>query len=79
MQRVHALLRVPQSDAFTHYWVFYQQAGARTDLGRLLHVQPLAVVLQQEFVAAGRVLERDAVHRARPVDAHARGSLCMRA
>ena len=47
----------------------------RTDLGRLLDVHPLAVVHQQELVAAGEARDGDEVHRAGAVDAHARGGL----
>lgn len=47
------------------------QRDSLTNLGGLLHVQPLAVVLQQELMAAGGVLQRDYVHCAWAVDAHA--------
>ena len=45
----------------------------------LLHVQPLAVVLQQEFVAPGEASDGDAVDGAGPVDAHAACGLCQAA
>ena len=48
-----------------------QAVKARTNLEGLLDVQPLAVILQDEFLAAWGVLQRNAVDRARAVDAHA--------
>jgi hypothetical protein len=48
---------------------------ALADLGGLLHVQPLAVVLQQELVAAWDAFEGDAVDGTGPVDSHAGCSL----
>ena len=46
-----------------------------TNLGGLLDVEPLAIVLQQELVAAGEALEGNAVDGTWAVDAHTSSSL----
>ena len=48
---------------------------ALTNLSGLLHVQPLAVVLQQELVAARGILEGNAEHGTGAVNSHAGGGL----
>ena len=37
----------------------------------LLHMHPLAIVLQEELVASWSILERNAVDGARTIDGHA--------
>ena len=47
------------------------RCGRLTNLSGLLHMEPLAIVLQQKLMASRRVLQRKAVHCPRSIDAHA--------
>lgn len=51
--------------------VVWRRGGGDTNFGGLLHVQPLAIVLQQELVAAGGVLECDHEDGTGAEDTHA--------
>ena len=74
VHRVRSTADVPCVDQ-AHGAVYDDQTMWLTNLGGLLDMHPLAVVLEQEFVAAGGILEGDAVHRPGAKDSHSRCSL----